>query len=173
MLRRDGYRCRVCDAPGRGKRTITVHHRVPGRSVLSLMIALCPGLPCAGAPDTHGAARDVAPCCSNSGGSSTRWAMSNGSWSLTRSSEQPSRSRSFGVGASEAARGRLSRYSDFVRFCLAQRFFCAAPILCRASSLSGRLTLGLWTALGGRPGRLAAVLARARSVLMRARTCWS
>ena len=43
VLRRDGYRCRVCDAPDRGKRTITVHHRVPGRSVLSLMIALCPG----------------------------------------------------------------------------------------------------------------------------------
>ncbi|MGI4758100.1 MAG: HNH endonuclease [Janthinobacterium lividum] len=37
------HRCRVCDAPGRGKREIIVHHRVPGKSVLNLMISLCPG----------------------------------------------------------------------------------------------------------------------------------
>ena len=43
VLERDGYRCRVCDAPGRTKRSIIVHHRVPGRSVLRLMISLCPG----------------------------------------------------------------------------------------------------------------------------------
>ncbi len=43
VLERDGYRCRVCDASGRGKREIIVHHRVPGKSVLNLMIALCPG----------------------------------------------------------------------------------------------------------------------------------
>ncbi len=43
VLERDGYRCRVCDASGRGKRSITVHHRVPGRSVMSLMLSLCPG----------------------------------------------------------------------------------------------------------------------------------
>lgn len=43
VLERDGYRCRVCDAPGRRKRSITVHHRVPGKSVLHLMISLCPG----------------------------------------------------------------------------------------------------------------------------------
>ena len=43
VLERDGYRCRVCDAPGRNKREIIVHHRVPGKSVLPLMIALCPG----------------------------------------------------------------------------------------------------------------------------------
>jgi len=43
VLERDGYRCRVCDAPGRRKRSITVHHRVPGKSVLRLMISLCPG----------------------------------------------------------------------------------------------------------------------------------
>ncbi len=43
VLRRDGYVCRVCAASGRGKRLITVHHRVPGRSVLALMISLCPG----------------------------------------------------------------------------------------------------------------------------------
>ena len=43
VLERDGYRCRVCDASGRGKWEIVVHHRVPGRSVLHLMISLCPG----------------------------------------------------------------------------------------------------------------------------------
>ncbi len=43
VLARDGYCCRVCGASGRGKRLITVHHRVPGRSVLRLMISLCPG----------------------------------------------------------------------------------------------------------------------------------
>ena len=42
VLERDGYRCRVCDASGRDKRSIIVHHRVPGRSVLHLMISLCP-----------------------------------------------------------------------------------------------------------------------------------
>lgn len=42
MLKRDGYACRVCDAPGRQKRSITVHHRSPGKSVLHLMISLCP-----------------------------------------------------------------------------------------------------------------------------------
>ncbi len=29
VLERDGYRCRVCDASGRDKRSIIVHHRVP------------------------------------------------------------------------------------------------------------------------------------------------
>jgi len=43
VLRRDGYICRVCAASGRGKRSITVHHRIPGRSALALMISLCPG----------------------------------------------------------------------------------------------------------------------------------
>jgi len=43
VLERDGYRCRVCEASGRDKRSIVVHHRVPGRSVLTLMISLCPG----------------------------------------------------------------------------------------------------------------------------------
>jgi len=43
VLERDGYACRVCGASGRDKRLITVHHRIPGRSVLHLMIALCPG----------------------------------------------------------------------------------------------------------------------------------
>jgi hypothetical protein len=41
-LERDGYRCRVCDASGRDKRSIIVHHRVPGKSVLNLMLSLCP-----------------------------------------------------------------------------------------------------------------------------------
>jgi 5-methylcytosine-specific restriction endonuclease McrA len=43
VLERDEYRCRVFEAPGRDKRSITVHHRVPGKSVLNLMISLCPG----------------------------------------------------------------------------------------------------------------------------------
>jgi 5-methylcytosine-specific restriction endonuclease McrA len=43
VLERDGYACRVCGAPGRDKRSITVHHRMPGRSLLHLMISLCPG----------------------------------------------------------------------------------------------------------------------------------
>ena len=43
VLERDDYRCRVCEASGRDKRSIVVHHRVPGRSVLTLMISLCPG----------------------------------------------------------------------------------------------------------------------------------
>ena len=43
VLERDGYCCRVCGASGRNKRSITVHHRKPGRSVLHLMISLCPG----------------------------------------------------------------------------------------------------------------------------------
>jgi hypothetical protein len=43
VLERDGYRCRVCDASGRDKRSIIVHHRVPGKSVLNLMLSLCPG----------------------------------------------------------------------------------------------------------------------------------
>ena len=38
-----GERWRVCDASGRDKRWISVHHRVPGKSVLSLMLSLCPG----------------------------------------------------------------------------------------------------------------------------------
>ena len=43
VLQRDGYCCRVCGASGRRKRSIVVHHRVPGRSELHLMISLCPG----------------------------------------------------------------------------------------------------------------------------------
>jgi hypothetical protein len=43
VIARDGYRCRGCGASGRGKRKITVHHRVPGVSRLELMISLCPG----------------------------------------------------------------------------------------------------------------------------------
>jgi len=42
VLRRDGYCCRVCGASGRGKRSIVVHHRIPGISKLPLMISLCP-----------------------------------------------------------------------------------------------------------------------------------
>ncbi len=42
VLDRDGRRCRVCDAPGGRKGSLAVHHRVPGRSELDLMISLCP-----------------------------------------------------------------------------------------------------------------------------------
>ncbi len=43
VLERDSYCCRVCGASGRRKRSIVVHHRVPGKSVMNLMISLCPG----------------------------------------------------------------------------------------------------------------------------------
>lgn len=43
VLKRDGYRCRVCDAAGYRKRSIVVHHRRPSVSILNLMISLCPG----------------------------------------------------------------------------------------------------------------------------------
>lgn len=42
VLRRDVYCCRICGASGHGKRSIVVHHRVPGVSKLPLMISLCP-----------------------------------------------------------------------------------------------------------------------------------
>jgi 5-methylcytosine-specific restriction endonuclease McrA len=42
VLQRDHHRCRVCSTPGKGKRTLVVHHRVPGKSILDLMISLCP-----------------------------------------------------------------------------------------------------------------------------------
>jgi hypothetical protein len=41
VLERDGYCCRVCGASGRRKRSIVVHHRVAGKSLLHLMISLC------------------------------------------------------------------------------------------------------------------------------------
>lgn len=41
VLVRDGYCCRVCGASGRRKRSIVVHHRKPGVSLLHLMISLC------------------------------------------------------------------------------------------------------------------------------------
>ena len=42
VLKRDGYCCRACGTLGRGKRSIVVHHWVPGVSRLNLMISLCP-----------------------------------------------------------------------------------------------------------------------------------
>ncbi len=42
VLQRDDYCCRVCGASGKRKRSIVVHHRVTGRSILNLMISLCP-----------------------------------------------------------------------------------------------------------------------------------
>ena len=41
VLERDGYCCRVCGASGSRKRSIVVHHRVQGVSLMHLMIALC------------------------------------------------------------------------------------------------------------------------------------
>ena len=41
-LERDGRCCRVCGASGRDKRSITVHHRVPGKSALKTLVSLCP-----------------------------------------------------------------------------------------------------------------------------------
>jgi 5-methylcytosine-specific restriction endonuclease McrA len=42
VLERDEHRCRGCGASGRDKGSIVGHHRAPGRSLLHLMIALCP-----------------------------------------------------------------------------------------------------------------------------------
>jgi hypothetical protein len=41
VLESDGFCCRVCGASGRRERSIIVHHRVPGKSLLHLMISLC------------------------------------------------------------------------------------------------------------------------------------
>lgn len=45
VLARDGYRCRVpdCETVKRGKRSVAVHHRVPGNSDSKLMLTLCLG----------------------------------------------------------------------------------------------------------------------------------
>src|SRR5271163_3458198 len=42
VLERDEHRCRGCGASGRDKGSIVVHHRTPGKSLLHLMISLCP-----------------------------------------------------------------------------------------------------------------------------------
>lgn len=43
VLARDGYRCRVpgCTTLKRGKRSVAVHHRVPGNSDPKRMLTLC------------------------------------------------------------------------------------------------------------------------------------
>jgi 5-methylcytosine-specific restriction endonuclease McrA len=44
VLERDGHRCRVCHTPdGLRQGRVLVHHRMPGRSELELMISLCRG----------------------------------------------------------------------------------------------------------------------------------
>lgn len=50
VLERDRYRCRVCDASGRDKRSTILHHRVPGKSTLNLIVPL-PSLPCQASPE--------------------------------------------------------------------------------------------------------------------------
>ncbi len=87
VLERDGYRCRVCDASGRDKRSIIVHHRVPGKSVTHLMISLCPG--CHAKVHRTIAVLTECPCCCWSyGESSTRVAMSKRLWT-SRCGTQP------------------------------------------------------------------------------------
>lgn len=43
VLARDGYRCQIpnCTTLKRGKRSVAVHHRIPGNSDPRLMITLC------------------------------------------------------------------------------------------------------------------------------------
>ena len=43
VMDRDGRCCRVCARPGGKKRSLAVHHRVPGRSEFDLLITLCLG----------------------------------------------------------------------------------------------------------------------------------
>ena len=43
VLKHDRHCCRGCGRPGRNKRKIGVHHRVPGRSEEKWMVAICPG----------------------------------------------------------------------------------------------------------------------------------
>jgi hypothetical protein len=41
VLRRDGHACCVCGKSGWSRKSILVHHRVPGLSVMAFMISLC------------------------------------------------------------------------------------------------------------------------------------
>ena len=82
VLERDGYRCRVCDASGRDKRSIIVHHRVPGKSVLNLMLSLCPGCH-AKIHRTKAVLSAIRPSCWNCGESCTLWGMSRYNWTST------------------------------------------------------------------------------------------
>jgi hypothetical protein len=75
VLERDGYCYRVCGVSGRRKRSIVVHHRVPGKSVLNLMISLCPGCHAKGVAQKsffHRCHR----FCANCGANNSRSAMS-------------------------------------------------------------------------------------------------
>jgi len=71
VLKRDGYCCRACGASGRGKRSIVVHHRVPGVSRLHLMISLCSACH-AIVSRTRFMRRSMLPLLWNCGGNSTR-----------------------------------------------------------------------------------------------------
>ena len=82
VLERDGYRCRICDAPGGRKGEMIVHHRVPGKSVLALVIALCPGCHA----KVHRTRRFLPHgpiCCWSCGANSTLPAMSKPRWIST------------------------------------------------------------------------------------------
>jgi hypothetical protein len=99
VLERDGHRCRVCDASGRNKRSITVHHRIPGKSVLSLMISLCPGCH-AKVHRTIAVLTEMPPlfpcswCC---GGNNTREGMSKGHLTFWSSMLPRNRRSSWGL----------------------------------------------------------------------------
>jgi 5-methylcytosine-specific restriction endonuclease McrA len=83
VLERDGYCCRVCGASGRDKRSIIVHHRVPGRSVLKLMISLCPACH-ARIHKTRVVLSECRHSSWNYGESSTLLGISKPAWTLRR-----------------------------------------------------------------------------------------
>src|SRR3977135_1903631 len=58
VLERDGYCCRVCGASARRKRSIVVHHRVPGKSLLHLMISALPWVSCESGPHKSRSLKD-------------------------------------------------------------------------------------------------------------------
>ncbi len=84
VLERDGHRCRVCDASGRDKRSIIVHHRVPGKSLLPLMISLA-RLATQRFIEQEQPFDSCRPSCSSSGESSTPMGMSKGRSASMRS----------------------------------------------------------------------------------------
>jgi hypothetical protein len=116
VLERDGYRCRVCDAPGRNKRSIIVHHRVPGKSVIHLMISLCPG--CHAKVHRTLAVLTEMPCsCWNCGESSTRGAMNKRLWTSRRRVPPRVRYRYLALKRKGIAKYRLDeRIGDFALF---------------------------------------------------------
>jgi hypothetical protein len=86
----------VCDKSSGGKRTMVVHHRVPGRSVLQLMITLCPGCHAKvhrTGPFLLSCPRSWWSCC----GSSIRRAMNKSRSTLVSQAQRQLRCRSFEI----------------------------------------------------------------------------